>query len=369
MAADDYYANLAAVRGLRAGGYEPWVATSRRRTLAGRSHATAGVIGVPWPSEGTGAFVSELAVVASRIGAAAVLPGTEATVAALAGADDAFPGIALGACSPETVARAADKTRLAELGAEAGLLSPPSVRVDRGGPVELQFPVVVKPIRSTLRLDDRTANMPPVRRANTPAELRDLLAAADEVVVQPFVAGRLSAVAGVAWKGEVVCSLHQQARRIHPEPCGVSAYAETVPRDGVLDEAVSDLVARIGWSGIFELQLIRAAEGSYLIDFNTRFYGSLALAIAAGHNLPAIWVDLLLGRRPVVPEYRVGTGFRAELRDAQAIAALLRRRPVKALRALMPRPQTVHAVFSLRDPLPTLGLLSGAAKRLVRRPA
>ena len=369
MAADDYYANLAAVRGLRAAGYEPWVATSRRRTLAGRSRATAGVVGVPWPSEGTGAFVRELAAVASRIGAACVLPGTEATTVALAGAHGAFPGIALGACSPETLARAADKTRLAELGADAGLRTPRSVRFDGSTPLELPLPVVVKPVRSTLPLGDKTTNMPPARRVETQAELRQALLAAGEVVVQPFVDGRLYAVAGVAWHGELICTLHQHARRIHPEPCGVSAYAETVPRDHALDAAVAAVLARVGWSGIFELQLIQAGDGPYLIDFNPRFYGSLALAIAAGHNLPAIWVDLLLGRRPVVPEYRVGVRYRAELRDAQAIAALLRRHPVNALRALRPRPHTAHAVVSLRDPLPTLGLLSGATKRLVRRPA
>ena len=197
-----------------------------------------------------------------------------------------------------------------------------------------------------------------VRRVNDVEELRDVTAALPGArwLVQPFVEGRLSAIAGAAWEGELVCALHQVALRITPPDCGISAYAVTVPRDAELEAAVARLLAAIGWSGLFQLQFIRDRDGTdYLIDFNPRMYGSLALATAAGLNLPAIWLELLLGRRPTVPEYEVGVRYRAEEKDARALVrALVSGRPGEALRGFIPRRRTAHAVFSLRDPLPLL---------------
>ena len=123
---------------------------------------------------------------------------------------------------------------------------------------------------------------------------------------------------------ELVCALHQISTRIWPLPCGGSAYAETIPPDHELERGVGSILRSIGWSGLFQAQFIRGARGEhYLIDFNPRVYGSLALAVAAGLNLPGIWVDLLLGRRSRVGGYRIGARFRHEERDVRALAHML----------------------------------------------
>ena len=46
-------------------------------------------------------------------------------------------------------------------------------------------------------------------------------------LLQEHVRGPLGAVAGVAWRGALVCAIHQIARRTYP-PDGPSAYAITV---------------------------------------------------------------------------------------------------------------------------------------------
>ena len=178
-----------------------------------------------------------------------------------------------------------------------------------------------------------------------------------EILVQPYIPGTLVSVSGVSWEGDLVCALHQRAIRIWPVPAGVSSYAETIPPDAKLEQGVARLVRATGWSGLFQAQFIRDPRGEhYLIDFNPRIYGSLALAVAAGLNLPAIWVDLLLGRRPRVGGYRVGTRFRQEEKDLRALARMLANGSERrsALRGLMPQRDTTHAVFSLRDPMPLL---------------
>ncbi len=144
----------------------------------------------------------------------------------------------------------------------------------------------------------------------------------------------------------------------------MSAYAETIPVDPALDRALGEILRRLGWSGIFEFQLIRGADATYVIDLNPRPYGSLSLAIGAGLNLPAIWTDLLLGREPRIGRYRAGIRYRAEVRESRALlSALARGRLADALAIVRPRPRTVHSIFSARDPLPLLVVFARATGR------
>jgi hypothetical protein len=92
-------------------------------------------------------------------------------------------------------------------------------------------------------------------------------------------------------------------------------------------------------------------------------YGSLALAVAAGANLPAIWADLVGGREPRVGPYRVGVTYRSEEKEAQSLVLAVRRGDWRtALDVVRPRRRSAHAAFAWSDPLPLLGV----AKRLLR---
>ena len=366
------YAVLAGVRALRAAGYEPWVAVTGRDAYSLRSRARAGVVEVPDPALDRDGYVAALGRVAQRLEVAAVLPGTEVALVALSAARESFaPGIALGTADPEMVRRATDKLELEPLAAAAGLATPHTMLTTRAelesdGPVAL--PAVVKAQRTRTPTEEGGFAGSPVRRVTTPAELRQAVAAVpgDVAVVQPALDGQLTAVCGVAWRGEVIAASHQVARRIFPPGAGISAFAETVPADPTLEAGVVRLIAELRWSGIFQAQFVRSSGTSYLIDLNPRMYGSLALAVAAGLNLPAIWADLLLERSPRVEPYRVGQRFRSEERDLAALAsATLAGDWRTVLAVLRPRPRTTHAVGSLRDPLPllTLGRRLGRARR------
>jgi len=109
-------------------------------------------------------------------------------------------------------------------------------------------------------------------------------------------------------------------------------------------------------------------DGPHLIDLNPRVYGSLALATAAGVNLPSLWAALAAGR-PVEPlPYRVGVRYRCEELDARALVQLARDgRPLAALLGAIPRRNTTHAVVGLADPLPGLTSIGKLAARR-RRP-
>ena len=365
------YGVLAGVRALDAAGWEVWVAHAGPGAYTARSRAVRGIVAVPDPSADASAYVEALASAARELGPVAVLPGTEVGLVALAGTDSSFPGgVRLGAPSRPLVERIVDKPAVEQIATEIGLAVPLSEHVARADvparATGLRYPVVVKSVRTKVRGEGGRMRHGTVRRVDGPEEFLAVAAdlPGDELIVQPFLQGALAAVSGVAWEGRVVCVAHQVARRICPPDCGLSAFAETVPPNEALEHSLKQLLRRLEWSGLFQAQFILAGEGPTLIDLNPRMYGSLALAISAGLNLPAIWLELLLGTDPAPGGYRVGARYRAEEKDARAIASAFRRGDLRtALTALVPRRHVTHAAFARRDPLPLLTSLA-KVKRL-----
>jgi predicted ATP-grasp superfamily ATP-dependent carboligase len=372
VTADERYAVLAGLRALRAGGYRPWVAASRRGTYATRSRAAAGTILVPDPSEDQAAFVDALAATAERLSASALLPTSESALLALAGTSHRFPTTtAVGADSREIVRRATAKPELMKLASLAGLRVPNTTTITQadlnGRKLDISLPAVVKPLRSETPGKDGRLQYASAQAVRTPAELEAVvhLLPGSSWLVQPCLPGKLRAVSGVAWQGDLVCAVHQCADRTYPL-LGPSAYAVTIPPDDELEKSVARLLELVGFSGIFQVQFI-SSDVNYFIDFNPRMYGSLALAVGAGLNLPVIWADLLVGRSPTVRGYRCNVRYRSEERDARAlVTAFLRGERRVAMKGILPRRRTVHAVFSLWDPMPFAASFAKASRALVK---
>jgi hypothetical protein len=356
---------LAAVRALKAGGYEPWVGIGAgKASYAARSRACAGTIPLPDPALESTRYLEKLVHAAERIAAVAVLPGTEQAVITCAGRGALFgERTALGTCDARSVAHVTDKEQLPGLGEDAGFRSPPFVAMSRDEIVrrrDVAYPVVIKTPHKLTGTETGGLHSNMARWVSKRAELlRALdLMEGDRFLLQPFLGTELEAYAGLAWRGDVICVGHQVADRIFPPYAGISAYARTVPTDPAIEGCIRRLISSATWSGIFEVQLLRHEGEMYLIDFNPHMYGSLSLAVAAGLNLPMLWTDLLLGRQVHVSDYRVGVRYRNEERDIGALfAALIRREWGMLGSGLVPHSGTVHAVFSARDPVPVLGSL------------
>jgi len=162
--------------------------------------------------------------------------------------------------------------------------------------------------------------------------------------------------------------VHQQAQRIWPPRSGIIAHAVTAERLPWLDLAVERFLREFRWDGIFQLQFIRRDNSFLLIDFNPRLYASLGLSVAAGANLPAIWLALLLNQ-PIPPvDYQPRVWYRSEEHELRALTFELRQGQLGLVaKALAPRRKRVNAVFALRDPLPICASLHKLWRRLSRR--
>ena len=264
---------------------------------AARSRDTAGTVAVPDAGPDPEGFVAALAEAARAAWVAAVLPGTETTLTALAGREADFPDGVVLAVPPR-------ESRPGRRQVAAGRAVP------AGRPEGSRDPAVEQFRRRRDRLPggrqagdelgpgrrDRSARLGAQDRLRR-GPARGTRGDAGCQRPRPAVPRRrTSAACGVFWDGRIVCVEHQVARRIWP-PTSVCRLCGDGRRPTGSWRSGSPRCSRaIGWSGIFELQFIRRPEGDYVIDLNTRFYGSLALAVGSGLNLPAIWVDLLLGR-------------------------------------------------------------------------
>jgi hypothetical protein len=144
-------------------------------------------------------------------------------------------------------------------------------------------------------------------------------------VVQEYKAGIGEGYFGIARDGKVLASFgHQRVRMMNPAGSGASAC---ISREPGADEtrAVQALVDRARWQGPFMVELLRDASGrKWFMEFNGRFWGSLALARRCGLDVPRLAFESALGASVVVPS-KTGTGFARHLgRDLIHLLFVLR---------------------------------------------
>lgn len=274
----------------------------------------------------------------------------------------------------EVVAAATDKSQLAAAAAAAGLPSPPTAVCDDVDDAlraaeRFGYPVVLKPITSVYEAEGRVWRRGS-RRIDDAGELARVAPLfGHPCLIQRAEEGSVWSSSGVIAGGELLAFSLARYLRTWPADAGNAALTETVePPDG-LARRIEGLVARMGWQGIFELELVRGPDGSFAsIDLNPRPYGSIALAIAAGADLPAIWAAWLLGERRPWAVARAGVRYRWE--DAEFRRAFWELRHgnlAKAAEVARPHRHVVHPHFRWDDPGPLLARGAWFARRAVAR--
>jgi len=151
--------------------------------------------------------------------------------------------------------------------------------------------------------------------------------------------------------------VQQAAERIFPHETGASARARTVPLEPALADGAARLLRELRWCGLAQLQFLRPPGSEpHVIDFNGRLYGSLALAVGAGADLPGLWAALGTGRA-AGPVRRASPGVRYQwLEGDLRVATANRGGPLlrELFGCLRYAPGACHGIWSAADPLPPL---------------
>jgi predicted ATP-grasp superfamily ATP-dependent carboligase len=325
---------------------------------------------LPDPRDRLSAFIEELAELLARHPHDVVIPGRDETLYAIsAGRDRLGARLPSGLPDHDVVERALDKGILASAAAAAGLAVPDqricgSYLTALAAAREFGWPVLVKPVATAFALHDRV-DRHPSRIVRDVDELHTAQSAIGECIVQRHVEGRVVSFGGVATERGVIASVVSRYLRTWPPEAGQSSYTESIPLPAGLLAQMDALVMEIGWTGIFELELLERGDGVlHAIDFNPRPYGSIGLARAAGAPLAALWCDVLLGDAPSPRSARVGIRFRSEQREAANIRRRLQSGEYRSAAAMMrPRSSTTHSIAQLGDPVPALVVGAKTARR------
>ena len=358
---------LASARALRSAGWRVGVTSPTRFGLASASRScdrhhrlpSLGADPEPWLEAVNSAIDSG--------GYELVLPAGDDKLLALSAQRDRLRATL--PCPPHaSVLRAVDKLSLYEATLAAGFAAPRTTIFTEDLLREWSFPAIVKA---------RVHGATPERiEATVATDVAEAKSAAERIcrkggipLLQERVAGRLIAFTVVMDEdGRCIACVAQAAERTWPVDAGVSTRAMTQEVDSEMSVKALRLLRDLGWTGIAQLQFIAdAGSEPHLIDLNARLYGSLALAVAAGANLPAIWAGSAIGETPAEPVLgRAGVRYQWLEGDLRAGAA--RGRGLSSfVDSLRYARGARHTVWDRHDPLPTLASLLRLAQRAFGR--
>src|SRR5438270_634432 len=353
-------ASLAAARALDRGGWHVGVAGPSRLGLPMLSRSVHARHIVPPRDAGEKAFLDGVRRAVDAGGYEVVFGCGDGEILSLSRARDTIAARVPHA-PHEVLVRVHDKVELARVAESSGIAAPPSAGTEREardrwgeGPAVVKERLHLPPVdggRSHLA----TLAFPDVDAAGR--RMRELRAAGAEPVVQPLLEGQLMAFSSVIdANGNMLARIQQVAERTYPRGAGLSARARTVEIDESLAAQVGALLNELGWFGLCELQFIVPPDGPpVLLDFNGRFYGSLALALAAGTNLPDTWARLATERTPhEAGDARPGVRYQWLEGDLRAAREHPGGSGREALGCLRYRRGGTAGIWSPTDPLPGL---------------
>ena len=326
---------LAVTRSLGKKGIPVITAEESLTTLAGTSRYSRQHLVYPSPRQHPDQFVEVLSQLVKQYCIEILIPMTELTTELLLKNKGAFPEAAIPFPDIQTVNMLANKCALMKMAEDLSIPipntwyadSPDNLPVDLD---ELDFPLVLKPGKSWL-LQQGGWDRATVRFAHNSSEARETLNAEPAFHVHPFILQEC-----VTGHGEGVFALYDHGkphaffahRRLREKPPngGVSVLSESISVDPVLLSHTCALLDNVNWHGIAMVEFKVAPDGApYLMEINTRFWGSLQLAIDAGVDFPWLLYQLACGIQPdPVENYKTGARLRWMLGDIDNLYLTLR---------------------------------------------
>jgi len=262
-----------------------------------------------------------------------VIPVTEITSQLLLMHSEQLGDIRLPFASYDTVMSLADKYRLLVQAKTAGVPVPEFTLFSSSAdlqPQHLSYPCVIKPCLSRIYTAQGWISTS-VKLLNNAQDLHAALASAPYLaqypfMIQEFIPGSGAGLFCLYNKGKPVTFFAHQRLREKPPQGGVSVLSESVAVDARLKHYAQQLLDHVHWHGVAMVEFRVTPEGTpYLMEVNTRFWGSLQLSIDAGVDFPRLLAQGELGIAGDIPEhYTIGTRLRWLLGDLDSLYLCLK---------------------------------------------
>jgi predicted ATP-grasp superfamily ATP-dependent carboligase len=304
---------LATTRSLGQRGYKVITADSSQNTLAGSSRYSHTHWVYPDPYSQPSAFVDWATSALSGEAVQVALPMTEVTTDLLVRNSFLWPNVLLPYASIERIDQLCNKAKLMMRAQELGIPIPLTMHIENPGELPpdletLHYPVVLKPTRSRIMLNSHWLNTA-VNIVHNAEELRDALKTEafrnHPFMIQAYIEGTGQGIFAIYGHGTSLAFFSHRRIRERPPWGGVSVLSESVKPDPHLQALAQKLLDDAQWHGVAMVEFKVAKDGTpYLMEINTRFWGSLQLAIDAGMDFPAMLLDLAYGNPVKPPDIR-----------------------------------------------------------------
>jgi len=303
-------AALAAVRSLGAKGLWVAVGEASPSSLAGVSRFSRERVVYADPFSSPREFFNDILRELDRLSITFLLPITETTTYILLKYRAEIPErVVFPFPDSATVERIANKNELFALARQLHIPVPETTFCHdaqdgiRTLSSVTQFPLVIKPFKSKILLEDAI-----VTTQVTIAESREQALRALNTheylnfpfTMQSFIQGTGQGIFTLFNHGEPVCYFAHRRIREKPPGGGVSVLSESAPIDETLRTAAEALLRKVGWHGVAMVEFRVADDGTgYLMEVNPRLWGSLQLAIDSGVDFP--WLLYLVSTGQDLP--------------------------------------------------------------------
>ena len=376
---------LAVTRSLGRHGVPVITADETTSALAGCSRFSAGYFSYPSPRLHPGEFISCVAELASSQDIHIILPMTELTTMLLLQNRQAFQDISIPFPGIVTLNLLADKCSLMALAESLDIPIPKTRHAENTSMLSaasegLDYPIILKPGMSWLRSNGEWFRSS-VRCADSRQEAVEIVTAdpafsAGPFLVQEYIEGKGQGVFALYDHGEPLAFFSHKRLREKPPSGGVSVLSESVPADPALLSYARRVLDHVSWHGIAMVEFRVADDGTpYLMEVNTRFWGSLQLAVDAGVDFPWMLYQVACDIRPdPVDSFSTGARLRWLLGDLDSLYLTLRdgnysylEKSGAVLQFLRPAPfKTRHEVNRLGDLAPFWWELREYIRNLVK---
>lgn len=236
--------------------------------------------------------------------------------------------------SYDKVMSLANKGNLTKLAESIDVPVPQSTFYPNSSEVNLEsindYPVVIKPCLSKI-WDGHNWLDTVVQVAHDKAELEKYLNTSPwlsqyEFMLQAFIPGYGAGAFAIYNQGSPLAFFGHQRLREKPPQGGVSVLSKSVELDPQLLNSAKKLLDAAQWHGVAMVEFRVAEDGTaYLMEVNTRFWGSLQLAIDAGVDFPKLLYQITVGE-PVseVRHYKKEVKLRWLLGDIDSLYLVLK---------------------------------------------
>lgn len=332
--------------------------------LAGTSRFSNEFIPCPSSTDAPQAFIAWLQTLCSTRQFSLVIPVTEITSQLLLMHQAQLPQVILPFASYNTVMSLADKYQLLLQAQQSRVPTPAFTHYTSATTLQLDaltYPCVIKPCRSRIYTPEGWISTS-VKLVNDRTELDKVLRQEaylqhSPFMVQEFIPGTGAGLFCLYHHGKAIAFFAHRRLREKPPQGGVSVLSESIDVDETLQHYARQLLDHVGWHGVAMVEFRVTPEGTpYLMEVNTRFWGSLQLAIDSGVDFPRWLVELALGKTPAVPpRYRIGQRLRWLLGDLDSLYLYLKSRHSvaekcnRAIQFITPGRHTRHEVNRFSD--------------------